>query len=112
MKITSNLDTTKEGNYEIVYTVKGKTKIRYITVVKNAETYIYLLGEQSMRIKLGEKYVEPGYGVFDSVDTNLKDKVTVSGSVNTSKKGIYQLTYSVTNSRNVTVTKIRTIVVE
>ena len=49
--------------------------------------------------------------MFDSVDQNLTEKVKVTGTVNTSKVGTYQIIYSVVNSRNVTITEKRTIVV-
>ena len=111
VKITSTLDRFKPGEYEILYSIDGINKVRYIKVVeKNQETYIHLNGENPMYLKLGAKYIEPGYNVYDSVDSNLK--VNVSGTVNTSKKGTYKLTYSVKNSRNITVTKTRIVVVE
>jgi len=110
VKITSNVDTSKIGEYEVVYTIDGITKVRYI-IVNEGSTYIHLLGDINMYLKVGEKYVEPGYQVYDSADQNLTEKVKVSGKVDTSKVGTYQITYSVVNSRNITVTKKRTVVV-
>lgn len=110
VQITSNLDTSKVGEYEILYSVNGMSVVRYITVMEG-DTYIYLKGKVNMYLEKGEKYIEPGYQVYDSIDQNLTEKVKVSGTVNTSKVGTYQITYSVVNSRNVTVTVKRTIVV-
>ena len=42
---------------------------------------------------------------------DLFDKVKVTGKVDTSKVGTYQITYSVVNSRNVTTKTTRTIIV-
>ena len=51
-------------------------------------------------VTLGSKF-EPMSGVsaWDEVDGDLTDKITVEGSVDTSKEGEYTLVYSVTNSR-------------
>ena len=110
VKVTSNVDTSKTGEYEIVYSVNGISRVRYITVTEG-DTFIYLNGNVNMHLKVGEKYKEPGYTVYDSIDQNLTEKVKVSGKVDTSKVGTYQITYSVVNSRNITVTKKRTVVV-
>jgi len=110
VKITSNVDTSKIGEYEVVYTIDGITKVRYI-IVNEGSTYIHLLGDINMYLKVGEKYVEPGYQVYDSADQNLTEKVKVSGKVDTSIAGTYQITYSVVNSRNQTITEKRTIIV-
>lgn len=47
----------------------------------------------------------------DEVDGDLTDKITVEGSVDTSKEGEYTLVYSVTNSRGKTATFTRTVIV-
>ena len=110
VEITSNIDTSKIGEYEVVYTIDGVTKVRYV-VVNEGSTYIHLLGDVNMYLKVGDKYVEPGYQVYDSADQNLTEKVKVTGSVDTSKVGTYQITYSVVNSRNKTITEKRTVIV-
>ena len=110
VKITSNVDTSKIGEYEVVYTIDGITKVRYV-VVNEGSTYIHLLGDINMYLKVGQKYVEPGYQVYDSADQNLTEKVKVSGKVDTSMAGTYQISYSVVNSRNQTITEKRTVIV-
>lgn len=111
VEIKSNIDTSKKGEYEVIYTIDGITKVRYVTV-NEGNTYINLLGDVNMYLKVGDKYVEPGYEVYDSVDQNLKSKVKVSGSIDTSKAGTYQITYSVVNSRNETITAKRYVIVK
>ena len=111
VEITSNVDTSKIGEYKVIYTIDGITKTRYVTV-DEGRTYINLLGDVNMNLKVGQKYVEPGYEVYDSVDQNLKQKVKVSGNVDTSKAGTYEITYSVVNSRNKTVTAKRYVIVK
>ena len=110
VKVTSDVDTSKVGEYEVIYTINGVTKVRYV-VVNEGSTYIHLFGDITMYLKIGEKYVEPGYQVYDSVDQNLTEKVKVSGKVDSSKEGTYQITYSIVNSRNQTITEKRTVIV-
>ena len=61
-------------------------------------------------VTLGSKF-DPMSGVsaWDEVDGDLTDKITVEGSVDTSKEGEYTLVYSVTNSRGKTATFTRTV---
>ena len=63
-------------------------------------------------VTLGSKF-DPMSGVsaWDEVDGDLTDKITVEGSVDTSKEGEYTLVYSVTNSRGKTATFTRTVIV-
>ena len=111
VEITSNVDTSKLGEYEVLYTIDGITKVRHVTV-NEGSTYIHLLGDVNMYLKVGEKYVEPGYKVYDSADQDLTQKVKVSGKVDISKVGTYEITYSVVNSRNKTITTKRYIIVK
>ncbi len=112
VKITSNIDTTKEGNYEIQYSIGKISKVRYVTVKKtNDQTIIRLTNGKTMYLEVGEKYIEPGYQVYDNIDQNLNDKVIVTGKVDTSKPGVYEITYSVVNSQNVTTTVKRIVTV-
>ena len=112
VKITSNVDTSKVGDYEIMYSIGNIDKVRYVTVAQKIDTTnIRLSGDINMYLELGEKFIEPGYEAYDSQGKNITSKVKVSGSVNTNKLGIYQLTYSIKNSSNINITKTRTIVV-
>lgn len=108
VEITSTVDTSKIGEYEILYSIKGINKTRYISVIE-PETSIYLTGGKNICLKIGTKYKEPGYSVNDSIDENLSDKVKITNNVNYQKEGVYQVTYSVTNSRNQTITAIRNV---
>ena len=111
--ITNNVNFSKAGEYEIIYSIGDVEKVRYVSIIEgNKETYIYLLGDSEINLKVGEKYTDPGYNVYDSVDADLKSKVKVTGTVDTSKKGTYIITYSVTNSRNVTTIAKRIVVVK
>lgn len=114
VKVVNNVNTNNIGTYEITYTLRKVTKTRTVKVVEKPEnsTFIHLNGDKNMTIKLNETYTEPGYNAVDIIDGDLTSKVTATGSVNTSQKGIYRIIYSVVNSRGVTTSVVRTIVVE
>lgn len=58
---------------------------------------IELEGDSYLVWEKGKAYEEPGYtSMLNGED--VTDKVTVTGSVNTSKSGIYQLTYTTMNN--------------
>lgn len=111
--IDSNLDTSTIGEYQITYKLNNTKKVRTVKVVDKPIGYttLYLEGELTVYLKVGETYHEPGYSVIDTVDSDLTDKVTVSGQVDTQNIGTYKLIYSVTNSSGVTTSNVRTIIV-
>ena len=112
VKVTNNVDISKTGKYEISYRLENITKTRYVIVTeKLIETYIHLKGRTEMYLEIGEKYVEPGYEVYDSLGEKLTENVKVTGNVNTNKLGTYELTYTVVNSKNVTIIAKRIITV-
>ena len=112
--IESNLNNNVVGEYEIVYKFKNITKTRYIKVIKNY-TIIYLTtvnNKIDIHLKKGEKYKEPGYTATTSNGEDLTSKVKVSGKVNTSKEGMYILTYSVVDASGETTSVSRKVYVE
>ena len=70
-----------------------------------------LYGNTTMILEKGEKYVEPGYKAVDYKDGKISRKVIRTDKVNTNnmvkKVGIYELVYSISNSKNKVVTKKR-----
>lgn len=56
---------------------------------------LVLKGETSVTITEGDVWSEPGFTALDNVDGDLAGKVTVSGTVDSSKPGTYLLTYEV-----------------
>ena len=111
--VNNMIDISTTGTYEIIYTLNNTEVKRIINVLEKptGATIMYLKGSTTIYLKVGDTYQEPGYKVIDSVDGNLGDKVTVTGSVDTSKVGTYKLIYSVTNNSGVTTSKQRVIVV-
>jgi len=63
--------------------------------VEKSEPSIKIVGDETIVLKLGEPYLEPGYFAVDSEDGDLTDEVTIIGEVDSSKAGIYSLKYKV-----------------
>ena len=111
--VSSNIDTSIVGDYEVVYTLNDKILTRYISVVDKpvGATSIYLIGDLTMYLDINSEYVEPGYMAIDSVDSTLTDKVIVKNEIDTSKVGTYYVIYSVTNSSGITIQNKRKVIV-
>jgi len=61
---------------------------------------------------VGDKYEEMGYIAVDCFGKDISEYVTIGGLIDTSKAGIYTLTYTVTDEGGNTVETTRTIIVE
>ena len=70
---------------------------------------ITLNGGNTVEVLLGEPYREQGYRAIDSHDGDLSDAVSVSGRVDTSKKGTYAISYSVSDEAGNTATVVRVV---
>ena len=56
---------------------------------------IELIGSPQLNLKIGDTYVESGFQASDNVFGYMQSKVTITGDVNTSKAGTYEIIYSV-----------------
>ena len=114
VKVDGNVDTSKVGTYTITYSLHNVEKTRTVKVmeVPDNPTVIHLNGSKNITLKLGEKYEEPGYTAIDYIDGDLTKEVKVTGSVNTTKAGIYRLIYSVVNSKGVTTSETRVVTIK
>ena len=114
VEVTNNINSDVIGTYKVIYSLKNVVKERTVNVINKepGATYIHLYGEVNTFLYVGEEYQEKGYEVIDTVDGGkLKDKVKVVSNVDTSKAGVYRVTYTVTNSSGITTTATRTVVV-
>ena len=112
--VKDNTDTSTTGTYIIIYTLYNKNVKRTVKVVERPEniTIIHLYGNKEMTIGVGEEFNDPGCEVIDAIDYGLTEQVVKTGTVDTSKKGKYEIIYSVTNSMGVTTAETRTVIVE
>jgi hypothetical protein len=67
-----------------------------VTVVDQTPPVITLLGASSIKLYLGNAFVDPGSSVSDNVDAGLI--ATVTGSVDPDQIGVYTLTYNATDT--------------
>ena len=71
-----------------------------------------LNGDAAITMAVGTEFVDPGYTATDDYDGDVTSKVVVSGSVDNSKAGTYELTYTVSDTAGNTTSKKRTIIFE
>lgn len=114
VKIEEHVDTSKLGSYDVKYTVLDTSgnkaeAIRIVRVVDLTKPVLTLKGDSVIKLKLNQKYIEPGYSAKDNVDGDLTNKVTISGSVNSYVIGVYILKYTVKDSMDNVSTKTRTV---
>ena len=71
--VSSNINTSIVGDYEVVYTLNDKILTRYISVIDKpiGATSIYLIGDLTIYLDINSEYVEPGYMAIDSVDSKI-----------------------------------------
>lgn len=106
--ITEKVETQKiekdEENYDIKYTVKDSSNneakcVRHIKIVDNEAPAITLNGNQIVSIILGNPYNESGATAIDNKDGDVSSKIKISGNVDTSKEGVYLITYTVQDAK-------------
>lgn len=117
---TVNINTA--GIYELSYVVSdtagnmSNVEIRIVEVVEPvvaADTVppvLTLLGDSQMTIELGSSYDEPGADATDDVDGDLSSQVVITGDVDVTTAGSYELSYSVEDSSgNLSNVEMRTV---
>ena len=102
-KESTNLDTSKLGEYEYVYQYSINDKIhytkRYITVVDTTKPELILKGDINTILDYSQEYNEEGYTSIDSYDGELTDKVK-SEIVKEKNSENYKIKYSVKDLSN------------
>lgn len=104
VRVTGDVDTSKEGEYRVVLellnssgTVLDRVE-EVVTVTLNQTPEIKLYGDNPFYLYLNTRYNEPGYEAADNEDGVLTQKVTVSDDIDNSTEGIYFVIYRVTDS--------------
>lgn len=117
-KITTKgtVDTTKVGTYPVTYTVKYKNKKstvkRNVHVVDTTLPELELVGDQTIKLYVGDVWTDPGVKAIDNYDGDISSKVQVSQAVNTETPGTYPITYTVTDTSGNTASIERAVEVE
>jgi hypothetical protein len=82
---------------------EGLSRITYYPIIT-------LNGDANMTWEKGEAFVDPGfYSEMNGED--VTSQVSVSGTVDVNKSGVYKLTYSIMNEDGINATETRTVVV-
>ncbi len=106
----------KVGSYNIVY----KTKIglftkkieRKINVLEDNQDYkMELVGDKVYYLMNGKEYVDPGVIAYDVLDGDISKNVITTNNINNNVDGDYEVSYTITNSSNITKKLIRKVVV-
>ncbi|TFJ70067.1 DUF5011 domain-containing protein [Carnobacterium maltaromaticum] len=113
---SSNIDFSKGNSMALVpftyVTEFGKTMTVTLELLIKQPNYpiIEFNTNQDMTINVGTPFNLYDFKAYQDSATNLlTNRVSISGIVNTSKVGTYELTYSVANKYNLKTTLIRTI---
>lgn len=99
------------------YTTKGYVSNDITTTTTTTNTTqkdviapsLSLVGEREITIQMGTNYNDPGAKAIDNVDGDITSEIRVSGSVDTSKAGVYEIVYSVQDKAGNKATITRTI---
>ena len=104
IKIKTNINLKKIGEYYYKYTIKYKNitkSIKRTVIIKDTtKPEIKLNGDERINIYLDNDYNELGASATDNYDGDLTDKIKVEGSVDNKKQGEYIIKYSVADSSN------------
>lgn len=114
--ITNNIVIT-ELDDSILYTIKdssgNESMLERKLVIGDKESpTINLSGDSIINMYLGERYYEPGYSASDNCDGDITAGVVVTGSVDTSKIGSYNIKYEITDSAGNSNCTERTVIVK
>ena len=115
VKVEHKINSKKLGKYEVTFIYEKDDK-EYVTsheieVKDISKPEITLTRGEEITVLINSKYKEPGYEVTDNYDTDLNDSVKVSGEVDTTKEGTYELKYKVKDSSGNEATVTRKVIV-
>ena len=114
---TGSVDTSKAGEYTVIYKAtdaagNSTTETRKVVVsdpVDATAPNITLLGAATATTLVGNSYTDPGVTAMDDVDGEVK--VITTGKVDTDTVGDYILTYTATDKQGNSDTATRTVTV-
>lgn len=113
--ITDKVQITVEGHAcrLSVSDSSGNTTAHVINLIPSDTEYptLSLSGTSTYFLHIGTEYKEPGYSAKDNMDGDLTGQVQVSGRIDNSKAGEYQLTYAVSDKAGNTTRVSRRVVV-
>lgn len=114
--VEGSVDGMTYGTYTLSYHVEDSSGnvcdiVRTVKVGDFVAPTISLSGAARSYILVGTSYSEPGYSASDNIDGDITSKVSVSGSVDTSRMGRNTITYTVADAAGNTATASRSVFV-
>ena len=114
--IDSQVDDGEVGTYKVIYTVNylEKTVVaeRTVNVVDKEPPVLTLTDGDSISIRPGSKFEDPGFTAIDDSDGDISWRVISKGFVDTFNKGDYEITYDISDSYGNETSAIRTVTVK
>ena len=112
VSISGSVNTSTIGVYELTYTAtdnagNSSSVIRTVNIVDVIAPVVTLNGDAIMNVPFASSYSDLGALATDDVDEAVS--VNMTGSVDTSKIGGYEITYTATDSAGNTTSVIRTV---
>ena len=102
VKVDSNVDTSKIGEYKVTYNTKflykKKSVERTVKVIDGEVPVLELKGDDNIKIYVNGEYRENGYTASDNIDGDITDKVVVNNGIDLTTPGTYKVTYEVKDS--------------
>jgi peptidoglycan/xylan/chitin deacetylase (PgdA/CDA1 family) len=114
--VEGHVDSHTAGTYKLTYRVQDSSAnpceiVRTVKVGDFVAPTITLHGDTNAYILVGTSYSDPGFSAVDNIDGDVTSKVSVSGSIDTSKTGRNNITYTVTDAAGNTATATRSVLV-
>ena len=113
---TGGIKTTTKAKIKTTSKVVNTTTARNIvkTTAKKVTTppKITLKGSNPLTITQGQTYVDPGFTATDALGSNITNRVTKSGAVDSKVAKTYYITYKVTDNYGNMATATRTVIVK
>lgn len=106
VKVTSDVNTDKVGNYKVAYNLKinylsvNKTIIRKVLVKDTKKPNLVVNSEKALNLYIGDPFDYPTYSAYDEYDGDITNKVKVDSNLDLNKEGTYEIKYSVSDSSN------------
>ena len=111
-----DVNLAKLGSQEITYKCKKFTFEKEVTykynIIDTVPPEIKLNGDVEISLYVDDKYEEKGATATDNVDGDITDKIVIDGTVDVKKEGTYELTYTITDSSNLTSSVKRSVIIK
>lgn len=93
-----SVDTSTIGKYTLKYSTLLQSFTRTVRVVDTTAPEISLNGREYILMPVNGEYQEAGVTAIDNYDGDISSSVKISGKVDVTKAGMYQVIYTVTDS--------------